>query len=74
MGWLLCLGVRPLQPVAVVLAAVGHVVRLLTLELVATHRLRLSIADELGAAGGLLDRVLPANHLRLLAGCVDPVH
>lgn len=74
MGRLLCLGVRPLQAIAIVLTAVGDVVCLLTLELIAAHSLRLSVADELGAARRLLNRVLPANHLRLLAGRVDPVH
>ena len=74
MGRLLCLGVRPLQAIAIVLAAVGHVVCLLTLELIATHSLRLTIANELGATRWLLNRVLPANHLRLLAGWIDPVH
>ena len=64
----------PLQAIAVVLAAVGHVVCLLTLELIAAHSLRLAIPDELGATRWLLNRVLPANHLRLLASRVYPVH
>ena len=71
---LLCFGMRSLQAIAIVLAAVGHVVCLLALKLIATHSLRLSIANELGAARWLLNRVLPANHLRLLAGGVDPVN
>ena len=70
---LLCLGVRSLQPVAVVLATVGDS-ECLALKLGATHDLWLAIAYELRTTSRLLNRVLPADKLLLLAGCIDAVH
>ena len=74
--WLLRLGVRPLQPVAIVLAAISHGVCLLTRKLIAAHSLRLpsGIADELRAARRLLNRVLAADDFLLFVGSVDSVH
>ena len=61
---LLCLGVRPLQSIAVVLATVGHS-ECLALKLSAAYDLRLPITDELRATARFLNRVLATDQLLL---------
>ena len=61
---LLCLGVRPLQSIAVVLATIGHC-ECLALKLSAAYDLRLPITDELRSTARFLNRVLATDQLLL---------